>query len=69
MVLPNIFCLTGPKNFVEEPFCAVFRKTCGSEKVLEKRGVSRASVESFSSHIAEKLGRGTLLCCVSENFR
>ena len=31
-------------------------------------GVSRVSVESFLSHSAEKIGRGTLLCCVSENF-
>ena len=27
------FCLTVPKNFVEEPFSAVFRKISGSEKV------------------------------------
>ena len=29
----NFFCLTVPKNFVEEPFCAVFEKISGSEKV------------------------------------
>ena len=29
----EIFCLTVPKNFVEEPFCAVFEKISGSEKV------------------------------------
>ena len=29
----KFFCLTVPKNFVEEPFCAVFQKTSGSEKV------------------------------------
>ena len=29
----EIFCLTVPKNFVEEPFCAVFQKISGSEKV------------------------------------
>ena len=27
------FCLTVPKLFVEEPFCAVFQKISGSEKV------------------------------------
>ena len=29
----KIFCLTVPKNFVGEPFCAVFQKISGSEKV------------------------------------
>ena len=29
----KIFCLTVPKHFVEEPFCAVFQKYSGSEKV------------------------------------
>ena len=27
------FCLTLPKNFLGEPFCAVFQKFSGSEKV------------------------------------
>ena len=29
----KIFCLTVPKNFVVETFCAVFQKISGSEKV------------------------------------
>ena len=29
----KIFCPTVPKNFVEEPFCAVFQKISGSQKV------------------------------------
>ena len=29
----NFFCLTVPKHFVEEPFCAVFQKISGSERV------------------------------------
>ena len=29
----KIFCLTVPKHFVEEPFCAVFQKSSGYEKV------------------------------------
>ena len=29
----RIFCLTAPKHYVEEPFCAVFQKFSGSEKV------------------------------------
>ena len=28
----KIFCLTVPKYFVEEPFCAVFQKISGGEK-------------------------------------
>ena len=31
------FCLTVPKNFVREPFCAVFQKICGSENFIHKR--------------------------------
>ena len=31
--LSKISCLTVPKNFVGEPFCAVFQKISGSEKV------------------------------------
>ena len=31
--LSKFFCLTVTKNFVGEPFCAVFQKISGSEKV------------------------------------
>ena len=31
--LSKFSCLTVPKQFVEEHFCAVFKKICGSEKV------------------------------------
>ena len=31
--LSKFFCLTVPKNLVGEPFCAVFQKISGSEKV------------------------------------
>ena len=31
--LSKFFCLTVPKLFVGEPFCAVFQKVSGSEKV------------------------------------
>ena len=41
--LPSkIFCLTVPKNSVGEPFCAIFQKISGSEKVLDKRGGGRS---------------------------
>ena len=29
----EIFCLALPKNFVGEPFCVVFQRSSGSEKV------------------------------------
>ena len=29
----KVFCLIVPKNFVEEPFCAVFQKFSGSQKL------------------------------------
>ena len=44
------------KNSLAEPFCAMFAKIPGSEKVLDKGGgggVSRFSVENFLSHSAE----------------
>ena len=31
--LSKVFCHTVAKNFVEEPFCAVFQKNSGSQKV------------------------------------
>ena len=31
----RIFCLTVPKKFVEEPFCAVFQKISGIEEIYE----------------------------------
>ena len=45
-----------PKISVGEPFCAVFPKISGSEKVngSERGGVSRFSVENFLSDSAEK---------------
>ena len=48
-----------------------FRKLPVANKFLDKRGrgVSRFSVESFLYHNPENFGKGTLLCCVSENFR
>ena len=33
-----------------------------------KEGISRFSVKNFSSHRADIIRRGTILCCVSENF-
>ena len=48
-----------------------FREIPVAKKLKEKRGrgVLRFFVEKILSHSAEKLHRGTFLCCVSENFR
>ena len=57
------FLLTVPKNFVEEPFCAVFQQISGSEKFMDKKGgggVSKFSVENFLSQSAEKCRKATL---------
>ena len=66
----KFFCLTVLKKFVEEPFCAVFQKFSLAKMFMDRRrkGVSKISMERFWSHSAEKIVRGTLLCCVSESF-
>ena len=46
----KIFCLTVLKHFVGEPFCAVFQKVSGGEKVCGKEvggGLLNLSVENF----------------------
>ena len=51
------FCLTVPKIFVGEPFCAAFQK-----KFMDKRGgVSSFSIENFLSHSAENFRKGGIL--------
>ena len=37
--LSQFFCLTVPKKFVGEPFCAVFHKIFGSEQFMHRIGV------------------------------
>ena len=57
------FCLRVPKNFVGEPFCAVFQTISGIEKTHgEEGGEPRFLVEYFLSHSAEKFFNGTSLC-------
>ena len=36
--MSKFFCLTVPKNFEEEPFCAVFQKFTVAKKFMDKRG-------------------------------
>ena len=63
------FCLTAPKNFVEEPFCVSenfwYRKMLG---IREGAGITIFCKKCFVSQYRKAL-HGTLLCCVSENFR
>ena len=49
-----------PKNFVGEPFCAVFQEISGSEKnngSVGGGGVSRFSVENYLSDSGENIRR------------
>ena len=67
-VFPSkVFCLTVPKNFIGQPFRVSLKS--GIEKLYASEGYVTFSVEVFLSHNAEKICRGTLLCCVPENFR
>ena len=36
--LSKIFCVTGPKNFVGEPFCAVFQKISVAKRFMDRTG-------------------------------
>ena len=68
----NFFCLTVPKLFVEEPFCAVLQNFSGSEKVYGEEGgggISKLSVEMFSSQSAEKIRKGIFYCFISFGYR
>ena len=62
MVLSKIFCLTGPKNFVREPFC-VSKKIPVSKIFMHRRWGHHGIVEKsfFPQDRNEKLGKGTLL--------
>ena len=67
------FCLTVPKNFVEEPFCV--SENYWYRKMLGIKGggrLSRFSVRIVLSHSTKKHRRGTLRCfkkfLVSKNF-
>ena len=69
----EIFCLTEPKNFVEEPFCVAenfwYRKMSRRER---EGGSSRLSLKNLLSHRTEQLRRGNLCFrkfLVSENVK
>ena len=60
------FCLTVPKNFVGEPFSVSL--ISGIEKFYASEGYATILCRNVLTRSTEKLCRGTLLCCVSENF-
>ena len=53
------------------PSVLCFRNFLVAKNFMDKKraGASQISVETFLSHSAETFRRGTLLSCVSENFR
>ena len=60
-----------PKILVgEEPFCAVFQRFSGSEKVLKKRGkeYQRFQSKTFCLTVPETLGGEQPFCAVFRKF-
>ena len=62
----DISCLTVPEKFVGQTFTVSLLS--GVEKFYASEGFITAFCRIFLSDSAEKLRRGTLLCCVSESF-
>ena len=65
--LSKILCLTVPKNIVGEPFSVSLFS--GIQKFYASEGYVTIFRRIFLTHSTETFRRGTLLCCVSENFR
>ena len=61
------FCLTVQKHFVEEPFCAVFKKISDSGKVfgLEVVGSIKILSKQILPHSAENVGEPFSLSSIS----
>ena len=56
----EFFCLTEPKNFVEEPFCVAENFEYRKMSRRERGGASRLYLENLLSHRTEQLRRGNL---------
>ena len=73
--MSKFFCLTVPKNFEEEPLCAVFQKFTVAKKFMDKRGGEGGRQshnfpsEVFLSHSAEKIRSGTIQCVTKSRYR
>ena len=65
--LSKISCLTVPKNFAGQPFRVSL--ISGIEKFYASEGYVTILCRIFSSLSDEKVRRGTLLCCFSDNYR
>ena len=63
----KIFCLTVPKNFVAESFSVSL--TSGIQKIYATEGYLTIFCRKCFVSQCRKISRGSLLCCVSENFR
>ena len=68
----KIFCLTLPKQFVEEPLCAVFQNFSGSKKVYGNKG-GRGECRNFPSEnfcltvLKKFVGEPFILSLISDN--
>ena len=65
------FCLTLPKNFIENPSVLCFRKLLVAKKFMDKKegGVTIFSVDNFSSESAEKFRRRTHQSFINFGYR
>ena len=63
----KFFFLTVTKNFVGQPI--IVSLISSIEKFYASEVMPRVSVENILSRSDEKFRRGTVLCCVSENYR
>ncbi len=66
---PKIFLSHNAEYFVGQPLCAMFQKLSGSERFLDKGGLSSFSVEKIFSHSAEIFRRGIFYCFINFRYR
>ena len=62
----KFICVTVPKIFVGEPFNVSLFSVI--EKSYASEGYVTFFFRNFFSHSTETFRRGTVLCCISENF-
>ena len=63
------FLVSVPNTFVVQPFRFRVSLISGIEKFYASEGYVTIFCRNFLSHSTETFRRGTILCCVSENFR
>ena len=61
----NIFSITVPEHFVEEPLCAVFQKSSSSENSFGEEGGGRIKIFRRKFYISQcrKISEGTSSVC------